>query len=449
MLGLFLLIISVFAFWAKKYSLSLLGYLFFAFDTFFLIPKEYMGASGGNYALLYTIIVGILSFKMPVKRKIPSKIYKAVVIMEVTIFLLCINTMFYYSLGISSVTIYLRELFFLLSFFIIIKVPVKDLKKLVSWMFSITIMLTILYIFQAFTGIIIFQTSYDDPSDLHPVELSGFSLYRVQNSPAWLPLFLVCSYIVKNKILKESLFYKVVLTLGLIVNQSRTWLVSFVISIVYGMRHLKQSRNYLKAVFIIAIFLIIGGELFMTRFVEGDNYGNTVSSQVLSVSSFNVNTASDNIQEGTFIYRLGWCLERLYGIIDSGEIDKYLFGLGMMTEEYAEKIYRFHIGNPSLSGGTVQLFTYDTDYGNIIVRYGFLGGMAIIYFIYQIFSFFYKRRKINSICLAITSIFITLPILSFSSTTFTQMSYYIVIFLLMNIVLEDHKLTDKSLNHIQ
>lgn len=439
MLGLILLITFVVAFVARRYAISLMGYLFFAFDCFFLVPKEYLGGSGGNYALVYVVLVGVLSIKLPYRRKLPMKLYRAVTCMIATIALLCINTILYYNLGLSSVTIYIRELFYLLSIFIFLKTPSKDLRRVASWMFSITIVLTILYIFQAFTGLIIFQTNYDDPSDLRPVQLSKFSLFRVQNSPAWIPIFLIFVYVVKSPMFKSNLFSKLILTLGLIVNLSRTWLISAVVSILYGMSHLKVKKKYLTVAIIAGIVVVVGEELFINRFIEGDNYGNTVVSQLTSVSSFNVNTASDNIEDGTFIYRLGWCIERFYGIINSGEIDKYLFGLGMMTEEYAKKIYNFRIGNPSQTGGTVQLFTYDTDYGNIIVRYGLVGGLVMIFFIYQVFMFFYKRRKANSICLAFTSIFITIPFLSYSSTTFTQMSYYIVIFLFVNIVLDEEK----------
>lgn len=439
MLGILLLLISIMAFATRRYSISLIGYLFFAFDCFYLVPKDILGASGGNYALVYVAVVGILSIKLPYRRKLPIKLYRAVTYMIATIALLCLNTIVYYNLGISSVTIYIRDLFYLLSVFIFLKIPSKDIRRVVSWMFSITIILTILYIFQALTGSIIFQTNYDDPSNLRPIQLSNFSLYRVQNSPAWLPVFLIFVYVLKSPMFNSNILCKLILTLGLIVNQSRTWLVSATVSILYGMSHLKVKKNYLTGIIIVSFVAVVGGELFMNKFIEGDNYGNTVTSQLTSVTSFNVNTASNNIEDGTFIYRLGWCIERFNGIIDSGEIDKYLFGLGMMTEKYAEKIYSFHIGNPSQTGGTVQLFTYDTDYGNIIVRYGLIGGIVIVFFIYQVFLFFYKRRKTNSICLAITSIFITIPFLSYSSTTFTQMSYYIVIFLFVNIVLDEGK----------
>jgi len=439
MLGLILLITFVVAFVARRYAISLMGYLFFAFDCFFLIPREYLGASGGNYAIVYVLVVGILSIKLPYRRKLPIKLSHAATYMIITIAFLCLNTIIYYNLDFSSVTIYVRELFFLLSIFIFLKIPSKDIRKTISWMLSITIVLTVIYIYQALSGTIVFQTNYEDSSLLRPVQFSNFSLYRVQNSPAWIPIFLIFAYISKTPLLKTNFVSKMILTFGLIANQSRTMIVSAVLSILYGMSHLRIRKDYLRVAIFLGFFVIVGNELLMYRFVEEDNYGNTVISQVTSISSFDLNSTSNNIEDGTFIYRLAWCAERFNGILESGEINKFLFGLGMMTEEYAQKIYHFRIGNPSLTGGTVQLFTYDTDYGNILVRYGLIGGVVIVYFIYQVFLFFYKRRKTNTICLTITSIFITIPFFSYSSTTYTRMSYYIVIFLFVNIILDEEK----------
>lgn len=398
-----------------------------------------MLVSGGNYSLVYILCLWLLSKRLSMKRKMPLNVQRKVKFMMLTILFLVLNTSIYYGLGLSSSFTYVREASYLIPFFILPRIPLSDLIKTLKLMFKITILLTLIYIFQAFTGVIIFQVGGDDPSKIGAIHFGMFSLYRYANRPAWLTIFLVFVFIAQNSIFNTNMRNKLILVAGMIVDMSRTLLVGVILSIVYGFSQMGKikSKGVVKAIIFLFVVGLFAGEVVLSRFGQADNYGNTIASQIGNVASFNVKKASNNIQDGTFIYRMGWCIERAYGIIDSGDVNKYLFGLGMMNEDYAQKIYHFRIGNIGETGKTVQLFTYDTDYGNLIVRYGLVGSVVVIVFIWSIFKFFYIRKRDNPLCLAIASIFISAPLISFSSTTYTSMSFYTVLFIFMNVVVSD------------
>ena len=139
---------------------------------------------------------------------------------------------------------------------------------------------------------------------------------------------------------------------------------------------------------------------------------------------------------GTLTYRLAWIYERASYLSDR-PISENIFGLGLISDSQTLKVqslYNFELGLIDEEENMAQLTTPDISYGNLLSKYGYVGGILYLMIWIQLLLIFAKYRKEDDMAFVGMLLIINSLLLGFSGTSISDQGYFITPFMIYVII---------------
>ncbi|GHT69709.1 hypothetical protein AGMMS50239_36930 [Bacteroidia bacterium] len=262
-----------------------------------------------------------------------------------------------------------------------------QLESLLKYLFLITVICSVLYLFQ-----IILETSILNETEKGTANLFGMKIPRYYNQPDMLHFFVfIAIYYNPFKGIVKYIT-TAILVIALLAAFHRSLAGSFFVAVVLGYILQLPRLQRVKVLLGVSVFLVFFIVFAGYKFVQSRTY-----IDVQRVASGNVADAEIDLEDlyaSTFTFRIIHLIERNQYLLDNPKA--MLVGAGLMTEDskMTFSMFDFDVGLvEELSGQTNQLDTGDISYSILLLRYGYLGTfLNLVLFIYLI-VFFYKKRE--------------------------------------------------------
>jgi len=394
MLGFSLLGISILLYITKLYKWSFVIFVTFMLNGWCVLTDAILGYKNYDLAFLYVIAIVIVNLFLDRDK---LKIHDITICVLISLFMGFLLLDVRYSYIHYSFTPYQilqgsRASFLIMSYFFLRRMDHETFIWLNKFFFYITIITSILYIIEVF---------YDAPvlpykfSTVKADDYTG--IMRYYNSPPLLYWYLIVTIfnptILKSRLVIPSIF---IFSIALIATLGRTQIGMTFGVIIIGLILKGKIRTLVKTVAIILILSIPFMETLSLRF-EG-RYGNDTESEVKSIFSGGIEDMAngDYSDEGTLTYRFAWVYERMLYLADR-PFGENVYGLGLISDSQTETVqgmYHFNLGLYSEDGTKQQMTTPDISYGNLLSKYGYLGGILyLMIWLYILFFFFHHRKQ--------------------------------------------------------
>jgi len=393
MIGLLLLITSIalYVYGNRVWSI----FIFLSFVTgvggFSLTVDTVTGIKNEDLGFIYVVLINIYSYYFEngtYKESIDLR--NVVLVFFVFMVLSIIFSIFYYEMTLIEIVQGSRQIFYFTSYFFIRKLRKTEIKKVVYLVFGITLITSVFYIWQSFTGIEILPNS----ARYHSSDSIGF-LNRYYNTPPFLTLCIIIVLISKFHFIVKNYITMPILILALICTQGRTLIIFTAILVIIGLwlqGNLKGQVKYF--VWIVVSFLFLGNVLY-ERF-EGAR-STTADIKGLVNGDF-IAVVNENGDGSSMSFRFAWCLERMSYLTERPILEN-VFGLSLLSDQQprVRKMYHFHIGNVDRDTKKVaQLSTPDIAYGNMLTKFGYGGSLIFMAIWICMLMLLYKSCKKDS-----------------------------------------------------
>lgn len=393
MFGYILLAIAIVTYIIELRRISLFIFVTFMLNGWSVLTDTVLGVKNYDLAFIYTIVV--LSLQIFYEDSPDLKDWKLRLLIFIFFIFMLLNVNFsfvHYHFTSFQILQGSRASFLVLSYFFIRKIDKKDFLWLNNLFFYITLITSILYIIQVFFDVPVL------PYDTENVRRDAYTgILRYYNHPPLLYWYIFVSilapHLVKSRLTFISSF---VFITALVATQGRTQIGMTIGVLVLGV--IMQNRiksifgSVLIGLFVISQFADIIGARFEGQF--NDSTENDIES-IFTGGIQETVKAGNAYNVGTLTYRLSWFYERALYMHDQPLSEK-LFGLGLISDsqvETVERLYNFSLGLRDGDGNVMQLSTPDISYGNILTKYGYLGGVLYLAIWVYLLLFFYKRKK--------------------------------------------------------
>lgn len=427
MFGLLLLTLALASYPTKYRRWSLFLFIFFSLECLRLINKDLLGAKSLDLAFIYMLVVNIYSYFYE-RDGFTEFVWINRLVLWLSLFLL--GSICYSYIHYQFTTIQIiqggRQLFLFLSYYFLRKVKREEIEWLIDVFFKITLIHAVLYCVQVLTGIdVLFygEASIDN--------VTGMGRYY--NYPTLLPFYLsFCMLYTKYQGRRISAIAIIVLIIALFCTQGRTYILTTIGVILFGIALRGPASRVLYGSIILALCTLPFSDLLYSRLA---NEGRTENDLVAVFNGdFKEDVAAGRTQEGTMSYRIAWVYERaLY--LQSRPLGEKCFGLGMISDSQTDLVYsRYHfftgLRNEE-TGEPTQLCTSDIAWGNILVTLGYLGGF--IYIVLWIYAsiLLYQYRRVHPIILCGFVFIVSLWLCSIADANLSQTGFLVFPFLLL------------------
>lgn len=439
MVGVILLLISLLLYFIPRYKyLSYLIYLSFMLGYgggFGITTDKVIGIHNMDLAVVYTIIITAYllinnQYKLPSFRFVTW--YKIFLI-----FLLCscFFSFLYYNFSFLQIVQGARSFILILAFPILIRITPEELRKILYYLFLITLITSILYILQIVVGRPLM------PYDGKPHIDESVGLLRMYNVPALLTFFLSMSFVFPECFGKQANIYRVVFFTALICTMGRTGIFSSLMVVVLCLVFLGRASKVLKTIAILGILFLPFWGLVSDRFSAGE------TSEDIAVLSSGAYKDFDYSEGGTMTYRIAWVYERFDYLLER-PLGEKIFGLGMISDSQpiVNEMYHFKLGlRNSLTHKPMQMTTPDIAYGNLISRFGFLGTFIYLCMLVHLVYFIYKNRKKNILFIIAAAQSIMLFVDGLAGSTFSNPQTLAMYFVIMSTILNNQRYYRKNI----
>lgn len=408
-------LLGLISFFNKNKGITLICIFLLAYDFVNLInPFFYIGTvSIQNSDLALLLIFCILAFRS----KVNYKDLKGIKIVLVA-FLVFLSISVLYDIFIMGTTLSqsfrtLRNFGFLFFFFIQDKFKFKDYKFFFSFILNMTIIHSIIYISQYIIGFTFFGDSIK----------SDTGLLRFSNSPPFLYISLILFLFEK----KSNYVKILIILIAILCTLSRGAFIVAIISVFCALIY-KYKFNLFKVgfsmtlIYLIFSFVISYSTALNTRVTDAQE-------QISSVNSLDFNNLNSFYHQGSGIFRLGLTYERLMYVL--GDPKKIILGVGFVPDfDIESKIFTLGTKSDVLPSGYEQYNTGDILYPNIITRFGILGSILFMAFIFKILQFSLKNSRFNYGKILSTYI-IALLFSTFNNQSFYEAHQFLLVFILI------------------
>ena len=384
-LFILLLIIAIVLYISDKKIISSIIFFFFLFDSFQLIPEEWVGLKTLDLAIIYICVLFIYGL-FQYDNYIP--INKTILAISLFLGFICFEMLlshYYYSIGWGEIIRTGRQHILLLSYFVFRKVNRQELDIILKVLFIIVIFESFLFTIQMFTGIGILNGK--------EVYAKVGSLYRFYNISLmhYFFVFYAIFYNPFKGFWKHITMLIVVITIFFPMHRSLD--MTFVVLLILGILWKKKVFNSAKKIAITCscffLLLIVASAYISVRTMEDINK--------VAAGDFQVFEDIQASSEATFLFRVGHFYERYTTVLEN-TVSKW-FGLGFMTEgsSYTENHFDFIIGLDSKEGGIEQVNTPDISWSILIIRYGIVGTLLFIIFYFYFVGYYVQYRNKSTI----------------------------------------------------
>lgn len=439
MLGYILLGFAIYYyFYAGMKKWSILIFMFFCNYGFWILPDHVIGAKNYDLAAIFCFFMAPFSM---IYEDAPERENKTIKYLVVFLMYFMIASAFFsrYHYDFTWFQIFQggRRLIIFVSYFFIVKMKKKDIEWLFIILFKITIITSVLYIIQVTTDLPILPYHKEEMS----IDLGTFGRYY--NSPPLLYLFLFVTIFYPELLkIKRPYIYTIILAIALLCTLGRTQITSVVLMTIIGFLMRGRLTVFIKYALVFSIALIPLSNSISMRF-SGEDYGsNSASEEIRNILNGSVKETvhtGDIRGKGTMNYRLAWIYERMLYLSDR-PVGEKIFGLGMISdsqEETVQRLYNFRVGREfsDVNKNIGQLSTPDTSYGNLLSKYGYLGGTVFFILWVTIMMYGWKGRKKDEWMFILFLITADMIFLSFSGEIISSPKYLPVLYLIITLSL--------------
>ena len=429
MIGIIILLISIVLYFNPKYRyvsyIIYLGFMLGSYGGYNILTDGVIGVKNMDLAIIYTFIISFYLLTKG-KYKFPNitclKYYRLIII-----FLLCsvVFSYIHYNFSFYQILQGGRSFLLLFSLPILVRINTEELRKVLYFLYWITLITSVLYILQIVIGRPIMPYPFEYGKD------ASTGLVRLYNAPPLLDFFLVFSFIKPEYLGKRILLSRIIFFVALICTLGRTGIFTTILMVLLAMYFQGKASNIIKTVIIIGIFFIPFYGLVSERFEEGG------TSDDISVLLDKGYKNYDNGDGGTMTFRLAWVYER-FDYLLGRPIGEQIFGLGLISDgqPIVNRMYNFRVGLiDENTGFPVQLVTADIAYGNLLTKLGFLGSIIYLTFLVSLTIYFYKNRKLNSLVMICTASLIILFVGSLSGSALSSPQNLAIYFVVLKTII--------------
>jgi hypothetical protein len=439
MIGIILLIISIFLFNIKKFYGSLMLFFLFATNGFQVIPVNWLMAGipldkGSDLAILYILYVCVKKFGL-IKR-----ILKLNPIFNWCLYLLTFTTIaafysyFVLEYPLTNIIQVYRQYIFFISFILFFVIPLPLLKKVFHSLAIITVLQSFLFLLQVALGIIVLLAI--DGSENVTTHLEG-SYIRYYNSPALLiPTLFYFLFVYKFK--NSILFYPIIILLFLtvIAPLHRSAIMAVVASItVYTV--LKKGNSIYLAV--LSVLIVLGSFINLVNERMNEAY-----LDITATFSSNLNLQNIDQGDNNLIFRIAHFLERYNYMIQ--QPFGWLFGIGLISDNSPlAKRLPFRNGLVSeVTGQVVQIDTADLIYSPLLLTLGVVGTILYLLIFVKFLIYFFKNFKYTDYSIIGFLTILNGIFISVAGTEMLSFTFRLTILFLSVIVYKQISLTKKA-----
>ena len=439
MLGYILLGFAIYYyFYAGMKKWSILLFMFFCNNGFWILPDYVIGAKNYDLAAIFCFLMAPFSMIYEDAPERENKTIKYLVVFLMYFMIAsALFSRYHYDFTWLQILQGGRRLIIFVSYFFLVKMKKKDIEWLFNILFKITIITSVLYIIQVLTNLPVLPYK--------TIELEGLTtLGRYYNSPPLLYLFLFITIFYPELMKIKRPYICVIIFAGaLFCTLGRTQIFTILFMTIIGFLMRGRLTVFTKYALLFSLALIPVSESLSTRF-SGEDYG-TVSApeeikNILNGSVKETVMAGDSRGQGTMTYRLAWLYERALYLSDR-PIGEKIFGLGMINDsqiETVQRMYNFSIAryiSEDDEKTKAQLSTPDTSYGNLLTRFGFVGGSVLLFLWIYIAYYAWKSRKKDEWMFVLFLFVSTYIILSFSGNLISDPRHLSIIYYILTLSL--------------
>ena len=443
MIGIILLVLSVVLYLLGNKRWSLLFFVSFATRGLGFLTDEVIGVKNQDLALVYTLVICLYSFIYERKKRVEEDRLLSLLVKAFLIFLICSAAFSWVHYQFTPYQILQggRQHFIILSYFFLRKIDRKDIIWLLRMLFYITLIHSVLYIIQVFTGANVLP--YWKVVEVSENSLTG--LPRYHNSPHMLAFFLymVMLYPLRNIVLNNTA--AVTFLVALFCTQGRTNISITLSCLLLGYLIRGRLSGSVRIALIISVVLLAFSDILTSRYEEG---GTDEDIRAVLNGDFIDKVKNGEHSEGTLMFRFSWVYERaLY--LSERPLSEKIFGLGMISDsqkDVVNSMYHFMVG--LIDEDTelpAQLATADIAYGNMLTQLGYCGGLILLFIWIRLAILFYKRRRVDSLLLCMSLFVINRILGSVSGSHISTVAYLVIPFLMLLMLWESP--VRKSLNN--
>lgn len=412
-MDLIALFIFLFFLFKGKYAWVLFGVI--------LLTTNYLGA-GTNLStfpikhsvsdsglLLYLA----LCFRILIKTggKLTSRPFDKYLIVFYLFFLLSLVVdIFLNKVDLLSIIKTSRHWLFLTCFWILYYIPREEIRKLLMYLFFVTLLITVISLTEYSSGIRILGLRKSEER-----LLNGVIIVRgaIPSTFSYFFLILVLFDYFELK-LRWKIIVISILTAGILISMIRSLILAVIISfvLIIIIRKRKTLKESLISLSIILIFILIvlTSPLIKERFNEG--YADLKD---LDLREVNVS--------GNLSFRVFHIAERFTYV--SHNLIYSIFGIGNITEGEFPQVFKTGLRNDE--GQFIQLDTGDNAWAPLILRLGFVGTFVYLLFFVSFASYLLKNttQPLVSVSLFVY-LLLNLIVLSFASSTIANAHFWIL-----------------------
>ena len=334
-----------------------------------------------------------------------------------------------------------RASFLFLSYFFLRKQKTEDLLWINRAFFYVTLVTSILYILEVFLNLPVL------PYKQETAKIDEYTgIMRYYNFPPLLYWYLFIS-ILAPQILKSKLTFPAIFIfiIALFATLGRVQIAMTSIVLLFALIVQGRVKSILTAVFVALILAAPFAGIISNRFAG--KFNDSTESEIKSVLNGGIQETVylGNAHEvGTFTYRLAWLYERAE-YLSTRPTSENIYGLGLISDSQVvtvQKWYAFNLGLTDEEGNTQQLSTPDISYGNILSKYGYLGGVLYLCIWFYLMFYLFRYHKYSDYAFLGAAITLNMFLLSFSGTAISDQGNFIIpfiIYILVNKAVTEHK----------
>lgn len=440
MLGITLLIFSLYLYHQKKFYSSLLLFFFFVTNGYQIVPARWLMAGlpiekGTDLAIIYILFICCIKGRSIFAIVKLHHVFKWIILLLIFVTLSGFYSYFILEYPLTNVLQVYRVYLVLLSFVLFIAVPLPTLIRVFHTLALITLMQCILFLCQIVTGkVLLLSQSGIDEINTTLVEGTGF--VRYYNSPVFLlPTFFYFLYVYRLNSKWLHYLAITILTLSIIGPMHRS-LIAAVVAVLSLFVLVGQTST--KRIFYLAVIGLISYAASMISIVNIRI--NQALYDIANTSFINFNINNIDSSENNLVFRMAHFLERLEYVLNHQY--GWIFGVGLISDNspLAKKL-PFNFGLISESTGEViKIDTGDIVWSPLILTLGIVGTLIYILIIAKFLQYFYSLLRNSKYSAVGFLTVLTAVLISTAGTELITTTFRVLVLMLIVMVFKHSKM---------
>jgi len=281
-----------------------------------------------------------------------------------------------------------RFQFFWAAYFVFRNFDKADLEKLLLYLFNITVVISCIYLLQVILNEFLLN------GDVRTYAyIFGEKISRFYNQPMMIHFFAFMALYCNPYQGVKKYLTTIILVAALLGAFHRSvfgfTLMAVIVGYALRLKPVNQIRFFAVFGSFILAMLIFSGTAFLQSRTFSDlkniSEGNYIDADNIDV---------EELAESTFTFRIAHLYERNQYLLEHPK--RILLGAGLIHEEskQTDRMFDFQLGLiEDLTGRRVQIDTSDISYSSLLLRYGYLGTLFVLFLYGWLMVYCFKHRK--------------------------------------------------------